>query len=411
LTFASISKLSLAIGIIGLISSTVYAVLVSLAANRFARRKRQPAMESCKFHPSLSLLKPLHGDEPDLESRLEGFFEQDYPSYEILFCARHQFDAGLRLARRVAERYPHVPVQFLTTGEPAYTNAKVSSLELMGAAAHSEILVISDSDVRVGRNYLREVTAPFADPGVGLVTCLYRGVADGQSLWSRLEATAMSVEMSAGVLVAEWIEGMQFALGPTMAVRRSCVEEIGGFGTLGRYCADDFVLGNRIAANGHRVILSEHVIDHLVLNQGFLQSIKHQVRWMKSTRFSRPKGHLGTALTFSVPFGLLSLVAALVLGMPQLGLLALAWSLFTRMAMAAVVGGSVVEEGNLPRTVLLYPLRDLAGFCFWAASYASNKILWRGELFELQRDGVMQRHAPEPQPNPIGEETLLPPRV
>ena len=281
----------------------------------------------------------------------------------------------------------------------------------MGLAAESEILVISDSDVRVGPAYLREVAAPFADVTVGLVTCLYRGVADGKSLWSKLEATAMSVEMAAGVLAAEWIEGMQFALGPTMAVRQRCVEEIGGFGMLGRYCADDFVLGNRIAANGHKVVLSHHVIDHVVLNEGFWQSIKHQIRWMKSTRFSRPKGHLGTALTFCVPSGALICAMAVVLGMPQLGFAALAWSVVSRMLLAAMVGGAVVHEANLPRTVLLYPLRDVMGFGFWAASYASNKILWRGEIFELLRDGVMRRYVPEAAANPIGEETLLPPRV
>ena len=410
-TLASIPKLLLAAGFVGLLCSSIYCALVLVAASSFARQRRNLIARGSDFFPRLSLLKPLHGDEPELELRLEGFFEQDYPSYEILFCARDHGDAGLRVARRVAQRYPHVPVQFLTTGEPAYTNAKVSSLELMALAGESEILVVSDSDVRVGPSYLREVAAPFSDKIVGLVTCLYRGVADGKSLWSKLEATAMSVEMASGVLVAEWIEGMHFALGPTMAVRRSCVEEIGGFGTLGRYCADDFVLGNRIAANGHKVVLSHHVIDHVVLNEGFWQSIKHQIRWMKSTRFSRPKGHLGTALTFSVPFGVLICVMAFVLGLPQLGFAALAWSVISRMLLAAMVGGGVVREGNLPRTVMLYPLRDLMGFGFWAASYVSNKILWRGEIFELLHDGVMRRYIPEPVTNPIGEETLLPPRL
>jgi ceramide glucosyltransferase len=409
-TLAAISKLLLTAGLLGLVCSTIYCALVVLAASGFIRRRSLFSRQQRDFFPFLSLLKPLHGDEPDLESRLQGFFEQDYSNFEILFCAREDTDPGLELARRVAERYPHIPVQFLTTGEPAYTNAKVSSLELMGLAAKSGILVISDSDVRVGPAYLREVAAPFADPKVGLATCLYRGVADGKSLWSRLEATAMSIEMAAGVLVAEWIEGMQFALGPTMAVRRACVEEIGGFGSLGRYCADDFVLGNRIAAHGHKVVLSHHVIDHVVLNEGFLQSIKHQVRWMKSTRFSRPKGHAGTALTFSVPFGLMAFAASVALGLPKLGLAALAWSIISRMLLAAIVGGGVVREANLARTVLLYPWRDLMGFGFWAASYASNKILWRGEVFELLRDGVMRRYQPEAAANPIGEETLLPPR-
>ncbi len=410
MTIAAIPKLLLAAGLLGLLCSSIYCVLVLIAASTFARRRRLFVQRGRDFFPFLSLLKPLHGDEPDLESRLEGFLEQDYPSYEILFCARDDADAGLQLARRVAERYPHIPVQLLTTGEPAYTNAKVSSLELMGFAAGSDIFVISDSDVRVDPAYLREVASPFADPRVGMVTCLYRGVAYGKTLWSRLEAIAMSVEMAAGVLVAEWIEGMHFALGPTMAVRRACVEEVGGFGSLGRYCADDFVLGNRIAAHGHKVVLSHHVIDHVVLNEGLAQSIDHQVRWMKSTRFSRPKGHLGTALTFSEPYGLLVLAASIALGVPQIGLAALAWSVGTRLLLAAVVGGAVVSEGNLLRTVLLYPLRDLVGFGFWAASYVSSKILWRDEVFELLRDGVMRRYVPEALANPIGKETLIPPR-
>jgi ceramide glucosyltransferase len=402
-------------GLLGLFSSSVYSVLVLLASRRFARRRsyalRQArSLSATEFLPRLSLFKPLSGNEPDLEARLEDFFRQDYPNFEILFAARYSWDPGLKVARGVAARYPHIPAQFLTTGEPAYSNAKVASLELMAQAATAEILVISDSDVRVSPTYLREVAAPFADSKVGLVTCLYRGVARGKGLWSRLEATAMSFEMAAGVLVAESIEGMRFALGPTMAVRRECVEEIGGFGTLGRFCADDFLLGNRVAERGHRVVLSEHVIDHIVLNEDFLQSIRHQARWMKSTRFSRPKGHLGTGLTFSVPFGLLTWGTAAALGWPMLGFAAFAWSVLSRMLLGALVGGQVVEERDLLRSVLLYPLRDLMGFGFWAASYTSNKILWRDEVFELLREGEMRRYTPETPASPIGEETLIPPQ-
>ena len=380
----------LCLGIIGLVTSSVYGLLVLVAAIRFSRQRAAESCARSESCPLLSLLKPLHGDEFDLESRLVSFFEQDYPEYEVLFCARHLSDAGLQLAKRVAARYPAVPVRFLTTGEPRYWNAKVASLERMAAAARSEILVISDSDVRVGPDYLRAVAAPFIDSRVGLVTCLYRGIAEGAGFWSRLEATGMSVEMTSGVLVAEMLEGMQFALGPTMAVRRECVTEAGGFGALGRYCADDFVLGNRIAANGHKVVLSSHVIDHIVLNEHFSKSIQHQIRWMKSTRFSRPKGHLGTALTFSVPFGLMACIAALVLRMPVLAVSALGWSVVSRMILAAIVSAAVVRERRWWQGALVYPLRDLMGFFYWAASYGSNRILWRGEIFELLSGGVMR---------------------
>ena len=149
--------------------------------------------------------------------------------------------------------------------------------------------------------------------------CLYRGVAAEGGLWARLEAVGMSVEMSAGVLAARSMEGMQFTLGPTMAFRRETIRHMGGFNVTADYCADDFVLGNETHKLGQTVILSHHAIDHMVLHSSFVGSLKHQVRWMKSTRFSRPKGHFGTALTFSIPFGLLALAAAVWLGHPIWG--------------------------------------------------------------------------------------------
>ncbi|MBT9330994.1 bacteriohopanetetrol glucosamine biosynthesis glycosyltransferase HpnI [Paracidobacterium acidisoli] len=387
-------KALLGLGLFGLLTSSVFTGLVIAGAIRFIRRKRHRA-ESQTFQQPVSLLKPLHGAEPNLDIHLESFFLQDYPSYEILFCARSATDTGLAIARQVASRYPQIPVQFLIAEEPVYINAKVSSLERMAAAARHDLFIISDSDVRVTPDYIRSVVAPFADANVGAVTCLYRGVADKGTIWSKLEAAGMSIEMTSGVLVADMMEGMQFTLGPTMAVRRPCVDEIGGFRILGPYCADDFVLGNQIAAHGHTVVLSTHVIDHVILNLSFTASQKHQIRWMKSTRFSRPKGHFGTALTFSVPFGLLSFVAALALHHPFLASALLLYSLVIRMLLAAIVGASVVEERHLLRTILLYPLRDFLGFCYWMASYGSNKILWRGEVYRLMPGGLMHAIAEE----------------
>lgn len=359
--------------------------------------RRQRTIADPGFTPPVSLLKPLHGAEPNLAQHLEGFFEQDYPQYEILFCARTANDAGLQIAREVAARHPSVPVHFVTSGEPPFANAKVASLDRMAQASRHSILIISDSDVRVGPDYLRAVVAPFADPKLGLVTCPYRGVPSraaaaprASALWAQLEAVGMSIEMTAGVLVANMLEGMQFALGPTMAVRRACVEEIGGFKVLGHYCADDFLLGYLVAAKGHRVLFSHYAIDHIVLNTGFLDSMRHQVRWSKSTRFSRPKGHFGTSLTFSMPFALLAFAAALGLHWPVIAFAALAWGVLNRMMLAAVVGAVVVGERSLARTLLLYPLRDLMGLGFWAASYGSRQILWRGEEYVLEAGGYMR---------------------
>jgi ceramide glucosyltransferase len=379
------------IGIFGLLTSTVFAGMV-LAGARLHLRRRGASSNLHSFTPSLSLLKPLHGGEPGLEASLATFFEQDYPaaSYEILFCAADEADQGLEIARLVAARYEQIAARFFSTGEPKYINAKVHSLEVMTAAAKYDLLVISDSDVRVDRNYLRAIAAPFADQKTGAMTCLYRGVAVEDGLWARLEAVGMSVEMTAGVLVANMLEGMQFVLGPTMAVRRACVETMGGMGVLGDYCSDDYLLGNYVFHQGRTVELSQHVIDHMILNSGFAGSIKHQVRWMKSTRFSRPKGHFGTALTFAMPFGLLALGAALALHRPLLGVGLFMWSVVTRWAIAWAAGCRVVRDPKLLDLFVLYPVRDLMGFCFWAASYFSSTIVWRGRLYDLLPGGKMR---------------------
>jgi ceramide glucosyltransferase len=377
----------LALGCFGLFTSTVFAGLVLVATRHHLRsRQQQPA----EFTPALSLLKPLHGAEPGLDANLATFFEQDYPDYEILFCARSEEDEGLAIARQVAARYPHIPTRFFSTGEPRYINAKAQSMEVMADAARSSILVVSDSDVRVTPGYARAVAAPFVDPSVGAMTCLYRGVAAEGGLWASLEAVGMSVEMTAGVLVANKMEGMRFVLGPTMAFRAETLRQIGGFVVTSDYCADDFVLGNEAFRHGWKVALSHHSIDHIVLHSSFVASLQHQARWMRSTRFSRPKGHFGTALTFSMPFALLAAASALALHQPRVAATLFFWGVFTRIAIALAAGRSVVVEKNLASLCILYPLRDLMGFGFWAASYLSRNVLWRGRVYRLMSGGRMQ---------------------
>jgi ceramide glucosyltransferase len=382
------------LAVFGLVTSTVFAGMVLWAVPGYLRERRRALAQLAAqpgFTPPLTLLKPLHGAEPGLAAHLATFFEQDYPQYEILFCARSADDAGLKTAQRVAANYPQIPVKFLSTGgEPDYINAKVASLEKMEAVASYKILVISDSDVRVTPDYLRAVALPFADQRVGAMCCPYRGVAVEGGLWARLEAVGMSVEMTSGVLVARAIEGMQFVLGPTMAFRRDVIRRMGGFKVTADYCADDFVLGNETFKLGETVVLSHHAIDHMVINSSFWSSLKHQVRWMKSTRFSRPKGHFGTALTFSMPFGLLAWAAAAWLGHPWWGLALFGWSVATRLALSIAVGRLVVGDGSWFGLLVLYPVRDLMGFGFWAASYVGSRILWRGRVFELLPGGKMR---------------------
>ncbi len=384
----------LALAGFGLLTSSIVTGMTLAAIPGYLRERRHARAQLANrpgFTPPLTLLKPLHGDEPGLEAHLATFFEQDYPAYEILFCTRDPADPGLETARRVAARNPQIAARFFSTGgQPSYINDKVASMERMEAAAAHDILVISDSDVRVAPDYLRCVALPFADPKVGAVTCPYRGVAVGGGLWSRLEAVGMSVEMTAGVLVARFLEGMQFTLGPTMAFRRETIRRMGGFRVTADLCSDDFILGNETHKLGETVILSHHAIDHIVLNVRFIASLKHQTRWMKSTRFSRPKGHFGTALTFAVPYGLLAWGAFAALHHPWWGFALLSWSVATRLVLSIAVGRAVVRDPSWFNLLVLYPIRDLMGFGFWAASYTSRRILWRGRVYELLDGGGMR---------------------
>jgi len=393
----------LAIAIFGTLTSTVFLVLALLGSSRFARKRKQFRSAAAYFSP-VSVLKPVHGLEPNLQENLESFFCQDFPDFELIFCARQANDPGLQMAQRLSRKYPNVKVRILACGEPPWTNAKLFSLEKMWKEAAHDLLVISDSDVRVSRDYLREIIKPFADPKVGMTTCIYRGLPAG-GFWTELEAFGYSVEMTSGVVVADMLEGMKFALGPTMVVRRECVEALGGFGFMADYCADDYILGNRVAESGREVVLSHHVIDHMVFHHSFLDSMRHQVRWMRSTRFSRPKGHFGTVLTYAMPYGVLGLIAALATGHPALG-----WSLFgaaflNRVIQSIVAGYCVAADRKALTHAFLYPIRDLLGMFLWIGSYLSAKIHWRREIYRLSTGGLMLR-LEEPTDVPNREEAV-----
>jgi len=377
------------IATIGTTTSTIYGLMAAFAALRFRSRC---SLDTAAFSPPVSVLKPLHGAEPGLEENLISFFEQDYSEFEILFCARHSTDEGLAVARKVSARYPQIHTTIVTCGEPGWPNARTYSLEKMWNLARYEILVTADSDVRVGRDYLATIVRPFHDKNVGLVTCVYRGVSP-RGFWAELEAMGMSIEMTSGVLVAEMLEGMQFALGPTMVLHKSAIEKIGGLIAVAQYYADDFILGNWAAKNGYRVLLSPYVIEHHIWNLSFARSVKHQLGWATSTRFSRPYGHAGTVLTFGVPFGLLGLAASAGVHRIAWGVALLLISVMGKALLCWLVSTVVVSDRVSARKAWLYPLRDLMGFLFWAASYLRNRVSYRGEIYELLREGKLRKVA------------------
>jgi len=384
------------IATVGSVTSTIYCLMVVAAAIRFGARKQRDdrAAEVSQFLPSVSVLKPLHGTEDGLERNLETFFQQDYPEFELLFCARHDNDAGLRLAQEVGKRFPHVDARYVTCGEPPpqFHNAKVYSLAKMDSVAKYDLYVTSDADARVTPDYLQKMVQNLKDSRVGLASSIYLGTLHqglAARFSSQLDAVGKSVEMSSGVMVADMIEGTKFALGVTMAVRKESFRLAGGFEELGQFYADDFVLGNRLATRGVGVRLATHVIRLLVEDTPFGVSFRNQLRWMQSTRRSRPWGHLGSGLTFAMPFGLIGLLWGLLSGHPAMGLAWFGAMVVNRWVQAGVVL-RVMGDSNWLRGMLIYPMRDLLGSLLWLGSYGGDRFYYRGQTYRLGEGGRVE---------------------
>ena len=381
----------LAVAVVGTLSSAVFLGLALVGVIRFRSDARQQfsSVPDDNHLPSVSVLKPVHGLEARLKENVESFFLQDYPDYEILFAADEANDAALDVVREVCARYPHIRSRVLVTGA-LWPNPVVHSFHCMAEAATHDILVTTDSDVEVSPRYLREIVPPMLDPKVGMVTCVYRGK-NAAGFFSALTAIGMSVEMTAGVLVANLLEGMKFGLGPTTVIRKDSLASIGGYAALQDYIAYDFAIGNLIAKAGYRVILSGHVIDHVVNQKSFLRMWQNQLRWAQTTRYSRPKGHFGSGLIFAIPYGLLGLVSAGLLGHWTIGALLLTVAVVNRLAEAWLVGWMVVRDSQVRRAPWLYPLRDLLGFLVWFASYLNLRYVWRDSRFELKGTRIALR--------------------
>jgi ceramide glucosyltransferase len=385
-----LAKFALAISVIGTLSSTVYLAMVLVAARRYLRlakdQEREALATPVSKLPPVTILKPVHGLEPKLAENLASFFEQDYPDFEVVIGARDEGNAALGVARAVCARYPHVPSRIVVSGPPTWPNAKVFSLDKMIAGTTNPILVISDSDVLVEPKCLRSVVSPLLEEKTGLVTCIFRGVPAGDAA-SLLEALGMSVEMPSGVLVADMMEGMRFALGMIVAVRRDALEAIGGIRATADYYSDDYVIGNEVWAAGYKVVLSHYQPGHVLRPSSWMETFGDQLRWSQSTRYSRPAGHLGSGLTYAMPFGILGCIAALALGQPALGWGLLGVAYANRVLQSIAVGWGVIRDSRALKFCWLYPLRDLLGFCTWFGSFVIRDFHWRGETYVFGEKG------------------------
>ena len=374
-----------------LLGSWVYCVLTGLAAKRYLA---QPLPDRLNQEP-ISILKPLAGLDDGLEENLRTFFTQDYPDFEILFAMRTPADPAHALVERLRAEYPLVPTQLILTGEPPWPNAKSWSLHQMQQRARHSLLVMSDSDIRVDSQMLKTLAREFADPNLAVTTCPYRAV-PGAPFWSKLEAIGMNTEFLGGVLVARMLNGMDFALGPTIADRRDAIEAVGGWPYLQEFLAEDFVLGNEAAAKGLGVGLSSYVIEHRIGAQSLVKNFTHRLRWCRSTRRSRLAGYVGQLFTNPLPIAL-ALWAVLPATWP-----ALVMTTLLRAMAGHATAEQVLHDPLCRREWYLIPLQDILSFAVWLAGFFGNTIDWRGESYRLEKDGRFTRQS---QPHP---KNLLP---
>jgi ceramide glucosyltransferase len=360
-----------------LAGSLVYCVLIMVAARRFLSA-RLPALGA---QPPVSLLKPLCGHDDGLEENLRSFFAQDYPEYEVLLGVHRADDPAVPVAEKIMREFSgRINARLIVTGESPIPNAKAFSLNRLVREASYDLLVMSDSDVRVMPCLLSHLAQEFQDEHIGLITCPYLAV-PGASVWSRLEAIGMNTELLGGVLVARMMEGMRFALGCTVAVRRGVLEDMGGFGYLQEFLAEDFVIGHRAAEMGHGVLLSSYVIEHRIGSQGMMRNLGHRLRWARSTRRSRPAGYWGQIFTYPLAWALLLCIAH-----PS------AWpaillTLVLRSGAAAATARYVLHDPVTQKQWWLLPLQDVIGFLVWIGGFMGDTIVWRDRKCTVLRDG------------------------
>ncbi len=371
--------------------------LAFLLMNLLALRSftQQPAPPLLGSAPTISVLKPVKGSDPDHYGSFASHCRQQYSGrWELLLgasaeAASAETQALERMAAQLREEFPAVPVRVVLCPERLGLNGKVSTLAQMVPHALGEILVVNDADIRVGPRYLEAIARWLQEPGVGLVTAPYFArVVGGGSVWARLESLGIATDLMMGILTARWIErGVRFGLGGTLALRRETLEAVGGFQGLLGHLADDYELGARVHGAGLRAVLMQEVVSTSVPNYSAAQFWQHQVRWARTIRDARPVQYVGVAVTHGLPWAMLTVVSS---GLALWSFSLLSVVLLLRVTVALQCGAGILRDEQVLRDIWLLPLRDSIALLLWAWSYASDDVVWRGERFRVVR-GLLRR--------------------
>ncbi len=376
------------IAVVGACGSACYYVACLIGILNFLREKNRSGSPA-NFSPSVSILKPLKGMDLGMYESLRSHCLQDYSGpYEIVFGVDNSADPALAMVERLRAEFPARAIKSVVCPAILGPNIKVSNLAQMLPHAQYEYLIVNDSDIRVEGDYLQKVLSPFERDETGMVTCLYRGL-PAPTLGSHLEALGISTDFCPGVLTALLVEGgLHFGLGSTLALRRRDLQSIGGFEALVDYLADDYQLGQRIAAAGQTIKLSASTVETYLPAYSFSEFLRHQLRWARTVRDSRRWGYTGLIFTWGLPWALLAAIFAP--GVPW------AWELFgvvvaLRLIVAAATGRSILQDRKLFSQLWLLPLRDLLAPALWFASFLGHTISWRGDVFTLRKGKLVRQ--------------------
>lgn len=357
---------------------SIYALAATCALWRFLRRRDLQA----PVEPGVTLLKALHGDEPGLYENLASLCDQDYGgSIQVIMGARERADPALAIAEQIKRDYPDRDMTLVADGAQHGTNRKISNLINMLPQARGEIIIISDSDVRLPPDAIRRIVGALAQPGAGLVHCLYRGRPTA-SIWSTLAAMDIDARFAAGVALGEAL-GAHPCLGPTMALRADVLREVGGLPILADQLADDFVLGAAVRATGRKIVAPSMVIDHVFPERTLRDLIVHELRWARTIRLVQPVGYAGSLITHFLP---LALIGAALTGFSRLGMESLLALAALRLVQVFVLSRMM---GSLRPRLWLAPLRDVLSLIVFIGAFLGDRVVWRGAQLKVDRDGAM----------------------
>ncbi len=377
-------------GIVGLAGLTIaagYALLAVIAV--LVWRMRRMPKESRPQLPPLTILKPLCGAEPSLYENLRSFCEQDYPEFQIVFGVLDPADAALSVVERLVAEFPSLPIAVVINSQLHGGNRKTSNLINLLAQAQHDVLVMADSDARVGPDYLKTVSAPLLDREVGLVTCIFRGIAIPR-LWSRLGAMYINEWYMPSVLLARLFGHQGYVSGQTICLRRETLQAMGGLQVIADHLADDHQLGERVRGLGLRIVLS-HYLPTVEHDEASFDSLnRHELRWMSTIRILRPRSFRLIFLSFSLPLAALGIV----LNAADPVLSTAAWALFEFTIVARLTLYGVYrlrDDRSLLSDLWLVPVRDLLICWVWWRSFFTSRVTWRGREFDVDAHGIMHR--------------------